>query len=127
MNLNKVGDLDKLTESERYWLGYCNRHAEKQGWTTKIHVPEGRARFLQTKEGMKRPEYIQVYLYDSLMVGLHTQRSMLALRCYAQVMRYLGMLEIMNDEGMLPDCTAFPVDAITTLRSKVENLMGRVN
>jgi hypothetical protein len=98
MNLNKMGGLDKLTNSERYWVGYLNRLAEQKGWTVPDELPLSSSVYLDfsLKREIARPEKLHMFLVDALMVGLHTQEKLLCLRTYAQACEYFGQLQELN-------------------------------
>lgn len=78
MNLNKMGGMDKLTDSERYWVGYLNRLAEKEGWTVTDELPLSSSVYLDfsRKREIDRPEKLhKVALSSDLCASLRILRS----------------------------------------------------
>lgn len=119
MNINKYFDLSHMTEGERYWFGYLNRMAETNGWSTPDDQPLTSSVFL-TLETLEDDQVTQqqACLADLLMVGLHTQDTLLALRCFGDANRKVGELA-----GNRP--TYHFADALGTFRRKMERMVSQ--
>jgi len=117
MNLNKMGGLDKLSDNQRWWLGYLNRRAEDKGWTTSDELPLSSSVYLNfsNKKAVDRTEKLHMFLIDALMVGLHSQEELLCLRAYAQACEYFGQLQEL-EFGL----GSYTHDCRQVLRQKVE-------
>jgi len=121
MNTNMM-DLSHMSDSDRYWFCYLNRQAEDKGWSKKTDKPKGMSRYLSPLKGdISREDYLLFYLFDSLMVGLHTTDPILSLRCYAQAQNYTGLLN-----GLEVQTYSSVGDALRILRSRVENSYKKV-